>query len=41
LSNYGTGLDLAINNIDKKRLFKDVFDLSVYESDRKDGFYED
>ena len=41
LSHYGTGLDLAISNIDKKRLFKDIFDLSVYKSNRKDGFYED
>lgn len=41
LSDYGTGLDLATNNIDKKRLFKEVFDLAVYESDKKDGFYGD
>jgi len=41
LSNYGTGLDLAVNNIDKKRLFKDVFDLPIYKSDKKDGFYGD
>jgi len=40
LSKYGTGLELVINNIDKNKLFDEVFNLLIYKSNEKDGYYE-